>query len=330
MRVLSADDLGRLFTFPALIEALRAGFRADIEAPVRHHHTIERPGEPAATLLLMPAWRAEGESAHHARQEMRAFLGVKVVSIFPGNGARNLPSVMGAYMLMDGATGAPLAVIDGQELTLWRTGAASALAASYLARSDARRMLMVGAGSLAPRLIAAHASVHPLKEILVWNHNFARAEALAETLSGREYSVRATSDIEAAAREADIVSCATLSAEPLVKGAWLKPGAHLDLVGAFTPKMRESDDEAVRRARVYVDTRAGALTEAGDIAQPLAAGVLKESDIAGDLFDLCRGKSQGRASADEITLFKSVGTAVEDLTAAILAYESASSATPSR
>jgi ornithine cyclodeaminase len=312
MRVISADDLARTFTFPLLIEALRHAFHSEIEIPVRHHHPIERPGEPAAMLLLMPAWTATlGEGG---------FLGVKVVSIYPGNAARGLPSVAGTYLLMRRETGEPLAVIDGQALTLWRTAAASALAATFLARKDARRLVMVGAGALAPYLIEAHASVRPIAEVLVWNHNPARAEELAAGLSGRAYSVRATVDLEAAVRGAEIVSCATLSSEPLVKGAWLSPGTHLDLVGAFTPKMRESDDIAARRATIFVDTRGGALKEAGDIVQPLAAGIIDESHIAGDLADLCRGRVEGRKSAREITLFKSVGTALEDLAAAALAY----------
>ena len=312
MRVISADNLARTFTFPLLIEALKRGFRSEIEVPVRHHHPIERPGEPGAMLLLMPAWTAAATRD--------GFLGVKVVTVYPGNAARGLPSVSGTYLLMRGETGEPLAVINGQALTLWRTAAASALAATFLARKDARRLVMVGAGALAPYLIEAHAGVRPIAEVLVWNHNPARAEALAATLSDRAYSVRATADLEAAVRSADVVSCATLSSEPLIKGAWLAPGAHLDLVGAFTPKMRESDDEAVHRATIFLDTREGGLKEAGDIVQPLAAGIIKESDIAGDLFNLCRGRIEGRKSAKQITLFKSVGTAIEDLAAATLAY----------
>jgi len=312
MRVISAEDLARILTFPLLIEALRDAFASDVEVPVRHHHSIERPGEPPAMLLLMPAWQKGGSEG--------GFLGVKAVSVYPGNAKRGLPSVSGTYLLMRGDTGEPLAAIDGQALTLWRTAAASALAASYLAREDAHRLVMAGAGALAPYLIEAHASVRPIAEVLIWNHNFARAEALAATLSGRACTVRSTKDIELAVRNADVVSCATLSNDPVVKGAWLKPGAHLDLVGAFTAKMRESDDEAARRATIYVDTRAGAMKEAGDIVQPLAAGIIERSDIAGDLFDLCRGTVVGRTSADEITLFKSVGTALEDLAAAALLH----------
>ena len=316
MRIISAEELDHTFTFPQLIEALRSAFRSEMEVPVRHHHPVERPGEPAAMLLLMPAWKRSGADG--------GFLGVKIVSVFPGNAARGLPSIYGTYLLMRGDTGEPLAVIDGQALTLWRTAAASALAATYLAREAAGRLVMVGAGALAPYLIEAHASVRPIVDVVVWNRNAVRAESLVATLtstSGKgHYAVHATTDLEAAVRHADIVSCATLSPDPLVKGAWLKPGAHLDLVGAFTPRMRESDDEAVMRATVYVDTRAGALKEAGDVVQPLASGQISPSAIAGDLFDLCRGNVSARTSPDQITLFKSVGTALEDLAAAQLAY----------
>lgn len=308
MRQISADDLKKTFTFPRLVEALRQAFRSDVTVPVRHHHTIARAGEPEATLLLMPAW---GDG----------FLGVKIVSVYPANASRGLASISGTYLLMEGETGRPLAVIDGQALTLWRTAAASALAASYLSRAEATRLVMVGAGALAPYLIRAHASVRPLSEVLIWNRNSERAGNLAASLADSSFSIRATSDLERAVREADIISCATLSSEPLVKGAWLKPGAHLDLVGGFTPKMREADDDAVGRARIYVDTRSGALKEAGDVVQPLSAGLIREAEILGDLFDLCRGSAPGRRSAEEITLFKSVGTALEDLAAATLAYK---------
>ena len=318
MRIVSAAELATLFTFPDLVEALRDAFRRGAEVPVRHHHTIALTDAPAATLLLMPAWDHEpGEEAGH--------IGVKVVTVHPGNASRGRPSVSGTYLLMAARTGEILALIDGQALTLWRTAAASALAASYLARPDASRMVMVGAGALAPSLIEAHASVSPLRDILVWNRNPAKAEAVAAALSGKSYQVSATTHLDEAVRSADVISCATLSSEPLIRGAWLKPGAHLDLVGAYTPAMRESDDEAVRRARLFVDTREGALKEAGDIVQPLRAGLIRESDVAADLCILCRGEAEGRQSAEEITLFKSVGTALEDLAAASHAFRRAQS-----
>ena len=315
MRIVSAEDLAGLFDFASLIEALRDAFRRGAVIPPRQHHSIALPGQqPAGTLLLMPAWNEQTDEGTEA-----GFVGVKVVSVYPGNAAHGKPSISGTYLLMAGDTGEGLAVIDGSALTLWRTAAASALAASYLARDDSSRLVMVGAGALSPYLIAAHASVRPIAEVLVWNRNLARAEAVAAGLAGRPYSVRATPDLEQAVRAADIVSCATLSTEPLVHGAWLRAGAHLDLVGAFSPTMRESDDEAVRRSRIYVDTRDGALKEAGDLIQALRAGVRRETDIVGDLFDLCRGAVAGRVSKGEITLFKSVGTALEDLAAATLA-----------
>jgi ornithine cyclodeaminase/alanine dehydrogenase-like protein (mu-crystallin family) len=313
MRFISAAELADLFAFPELIETLRQAFRSGAVVPPRHHHTIDRAGEPNGTLLLMPAW-------DEAATGDRRFMGVKVVSVFPGNAARGKASVTGTYLLMDGRSGEALAVLDGTTLTLWRTAAASALAASYLARADATRLVMVGAGALAPYLIAAHASVRPIREVLVWNPRPEKARAVAAACDARAYKVEAMADLEQAVRAADIVSCATLASEPVVKGDWLRPGTHLDLVGAFTPTRRESDDTAVRRARLYVDTRAGGLHEAGDIVLPLKAGLIRESDIAGDLFDLCRGAVAGRTAADEITLFKSVGTALEDLAAAVLAF----------
>ncbi|MSP47838.1 MAG: ornithine cyclodeaminase family protein [Alphaproteobacteria bacterium] len=307
MQTLDAAEVERRLDFPSLIGRLREMFRSGCELPTRHHHPVQVPGGPEAILLLMPAW------------QIGRHVGVKTVTVFPGNGAKGLPAVMGIYTLLDGMTGQPLALIDGPMLTLRRTAAASALAASYLARADASHHLMVGTGALAPHLIQAHASSRPIRRITVWGRDAGKARALAASLSTRGLPAVATDDLEAAVRVADIVTTATLSAVPIVKGAWLKPGAHLDLVGAYTPKMREADDDAVRRGRVYVDTRAGATREAGDIVQPLASGALKE--IIGDLFDLTRDQVKGRGSADEITVFKSVGTALEDLAAAQLAVE---------
>jgi ornithine cyclodeaminase len=309
VRVIEAAELHEALDYPSLIEALRRAFRDGCELPVRHHHTIGVPGAPDATLLLMPAWRS-GEA-----------VGVKIVSVFPGNAARGLPAVAGLYLLLDGDTGMPRALLDGQALTVRRTAAASALAASYLARPDAERLVMVGTGALVPHLIAAHAEVRPIREVAVWGRSLAKAEAVAKRFAVAGFTVSAVTDLAEAVRRADVVSCATLSSAPLIDGAWLPPGVHLDLVGGFTPAMREANDEAVRRARVYVDTREGACKEAGDIVQPLASGVLAPDAIAGDLFELTRDLRPGRRAATEITLFKSVGTALEDFAAARLAVE---------
>lgn len=307
MLTLDAQEVERCLDFPSLIDRLRDLFKAGCELPTRHHHPVEVPGQPGAILLLMPAW------------QVGKHIGVKMVTVFPGNGAKSLPAVMGIYTLLDGTTGQPLALIDGPMLTLRRTAAASALAATYLAREDASHHLMIGTGALAPHLIQAHATTRPIRRISIWGRNPEKARKLAAELAGKGLPAEATEDLEGAAKAADIVTTATLSAEPVVKGAWLKAGVHLDMVGAYTPKMRETDDDAIRRGRVYVDTRAGATKEAGDIVQPLASGVLK--DVVGDLFDLTRGQVKGRGGADEITVFKSVGTALEDLAAAQLAFE---------
>jgi ornithine cyclodeaminase len=210
--------------------------------------------------------------------------------------------------------------MDGTALTAWRTAAASALAARYLAREDAAHLVMIGAGALSPHLIRAHRAVRPITRVTLWNRTRSRAIGTAFALTAASIETAIADDLEAAVREADIVSCATLSPTPLIHGAWLKKGAHVDLVGAYLPTMREADDLAIRRARVYVDSRAGARKGSGDIAIPLKKKILRQKDIQGDLFELCRGKAKGRRRKDEITLFKSTGLAVEDLAAAMLVW----------
>lgn len=309
MRIISAAEVEAALDYPSLVERLRQAFRREIEVPVRHHHDIALGSGSAATLLLMPAWQVDRH------------IGVKMVTVFPDNGEKNLPAVMGVYILLDGKTGSPLALIDGPKLTVKRTAAASALASGYLSRPDAERLLMVGTGALAPELIAAHAAVRPICNVLIWGRTPEKAERLAKRMTRRDFRVDWTGDLEAAARGAHIISCATLSQEPLIRGDWLQPGQHIDLVGAFRPDMRETDDTVMRRARVFVDTRAGATTEGGDIVQAVESGALALEDIAGDLFEITRGERSGRRYYDQITLFKSVGTAIEDLAAAQLVNE---------
>ena len=309
MRIIDAETIARALTYERLVDALADAFCGEITVPVRHHHTIPRDGADA-TLLLMPAWTAAGEK----------FIGCKIVSVFPDNAKAGKPAVYGQYLLSSGETGEPLALIDGRALTAWRTACASALAARYLARQDASHLVMVGAGALAPHLIRAHAAVRPIKRVSLWNRTRARAISTTFGLAATGMQVEIVEDLEAAVAEADIVSCATLSAEPLIRGAWLKAGTHVDLVGGFTPKMREADDAALRKASVFVDTRDGALKEAGDLVGPIRRKVIKKTDVKADLFELCRGEHKGRKSVREITLFKSVGTAIEDLAAAMLVW----------
>ncbi|MGN6550728.1 MAG: ornithine cyclodeaminase family protein [Pararhizobium sp.] len=319
MRVITGDDVERRLPYDRLIPALRQAFAEGVVAPTRHHHTIERRAGSDGTLLLMPAWTT-GDAAAAA-----GYLGVKIVTVNPDNNARGEAAVRGVYYLADEASGAPLAVIDAEPLTARRTAAASALAASFLAREVAAVLLVIGAGKLAPQLVRAHAAVRPIRRVMLWNRNHDKAAALAAALSEEGFAAHAVPDREEAVRQADVVSSATISEAPLVEGAWLKPGAHLDLVGAFTPKLRESDDAAVRRATLFVDTFDGALKEGGDLAQPLAAGIIARADVKADLAMLVRGTHPGRTERNEITLFKSTGAALEDLAAARLVYEAGGS-----
>ena len=311
MRMFGYSEVIAALDFPSLVESLRQMFRAGAEMPLRQHYAIPAPGGETATMLVMPAWQA----GRH--------IGVKVVTIFPDNPAQDKPSLLGSYLLLDGRTGEPQAVMDGRGLTARRTAATSALAASYLARPDCERLLMVGTGALASHLIEAHASVRPIVNVLVWGRNHDKAVRLAQRMTRRSLRVAATEDLASAVRGAHVICCATASEAPLIQGYWLPLGVHVDLVGGFRPEMREADDDCIRRARVFVDTREGAMAEAGDIVQPLRSGALAADDIAGDLFDLTRGGRAGRRYHDQITLFKSVGTAIADLAAARLALDNA-------
>jgi len=296
---LDADAIARAHVPPELIAALAQAFAGPTVTPARAHHSLGPEAEDGV-LLLMPAWRL-GEA-----------IGVKIATVLPRNAQIGRPTVDGLYVLL-GPDGAPRALLDAKPLTLARTAAVSALAASWLARPDARTLLMVGTGALAPHLVRAHAAARGYERVLVWGRSGDKAEALAARLAAEGLPAGPAGDLAAAVGEADVVSCATLSREPLVRGAWLKPGAHLDLVGGYTPAMREADDEAVCRAAVFVDT-ATALVEAGDMAGPIASGLLDAGAVV-ELATLARAGGRARA-AGEITLFKAVGTALADLAAA--------------
>lgn len=310
LRVYSADEVHAALPWAELADALEDAFVAgDTEVPLRHAHALDANGPNASpgTLLLMPAWSGEA-------------LGVKLVTVMPDAVARGgAGTVQASYLLLDRATGAPRALIDGEALTLRRTAAASALAAQHLARPDARRLLVVGSGRLAPWMARAHVALNPeLVHVAVWGRNPDAAEDVVEQLRDEGIDAEVAEDLPAAVRAAEVISCATTSREPLVRGAWLQPGTHLDLVGGFRHDMREVDDAAVARARIVVDTYAGALAEAGDLVQPLAAGVIAREQVVAELAELLGGERRGRLTPEDITLFKSVGTALEDLAAASL------------
>ena len=307
MKILTAADVARLGAYKDIVEALREGFRADIATPVRHHHDIR----DVSTLLLMPAWSKD-------------WAGLKTVVFKSDNAAQGLPTIQASYLLIEQKTGETVAMMDGGEITRRRTAAASALAADYLARKDAETMTLVGAGALAPHFALAHASVRPVKRVFIYTRTVPKGEALAAELARHGLEASLVTDLEGAVRQSDIVTCVTTSTAPIVKGAWLKPGAHVDLAGAFKPSMRETDGDVVARSSVFVDTREGALAEAGDLLQARDEGKFDFANLKGDLFDLCQGTVKGRTSADEITLFKSAGTAIEDLATAVMLYQKAS------
>jgi ornithine cyclodeaminase/alanine dehydrogenase-like protein (mu-crystallin family) len=318
MRFISADEIERALSYPMLVDVLETAFRNGAIAPPRHHHTVPLEGRPEAFWLLMPAITAKAPGSSVAGP----FMGMKSVTCFPDNGARHgKPAVAGMYLLLSTETGETLAILDATRLTVWRTAAASALASRLLSRPESKRLVLIGAGALAPYFIRAHASVRPITEVVIWNRTRGNAEALASSYRTSPLQVTVTDDLEAACRAADIVSAITLSKEPLVRGAWLRPGTHVDTAGAFTKDMRETDDDVVRRAKLYADTMAGAFGEAGDFLQPIAAGVIGKDAVLGDLYDLVRGKVSGRTSPDDITFFKSVGASIEDLAAAVAVYQ---------
>ena len=304
MRFIDARQVHQALTFGALADAIADTLLEGATTPVRHAHPLSSED----SLLLMPAW-SDGKSGA---------LGVKLVTVMPGNRERGRATVSAIYVLLDRTTGEPRAVIDGEALTLCRTAAASLLAARYLARDDASNVLIVGTGHLAPYMARAHCHERDIARLRIWGRNGVGAQTMAQMLRDEGLPAQAADDLEQAVHEADIVSCATTATQPIVHGAWLEPGCHLDLVGGFRRSMREADDTAVGRARIYVDTYAGALAEAADILEPLERGVIRRSDVRGDLADLVRGDVTGRSAPDEITLFKSVGAAVEDLAAARL------------
>jgi ornithine cyclodeaminase len=305
MKFVDAAATARALPFPALIAALEQMFLAGCEVPPREIHAIGG----ALTALVMPAWQAG------------RYFGVKIVNVAPGNAALGLPGLFATYQLFDARTGEPLAQIDGNEITARRTAAASALAASKLARADAHRLLVVGAGRVASLMAQAHGAVRALDDVQVWARDPAAARALAARLVREGVPARPVIDLAEAATRADIVSCATLAHAPLIHGDWLAPGTHLDLVGGFTPAMREADDAALAGADVWIDT-GEALAKAGDLLQPIDSGALRREDVRGTLADLCANRFVRRDAAQR-TVFKSVGTALEDLAAAILVQESA-------
>lgn len=299
MKIYSASDVAEKLAWPDLIASVAHAFADPPEVPLRGHHDIDKQNSGEVTLLTMPAWRSD------------EYIGVKLVNVVPGNSERGLPTVVGTYVLMSAQTGETLAIIDAPELTARRTAATSALAASKLAHPRAKRHLVVGGGKLSPYLAEAMRSVRSIKETRIWARNPEQAE-----MAAAKSASKVANDLETAVRQADIISCVTTATSPVVFGAWLSPGSHLDLVGAFRPDMRETDDEAICNCCVFVDTIEGALHQAGELSDPIERGVICAEDVQADLAQLITDAHPGRQSDEQKTLFKSVGSAISDYAAA--------------
>ena len=301
LRVITAAEVHELCPWERLIEALGHAHRG--AKPLVGRASLD---SPEGRYIDMPAWQPG------------VAMGSKLVTVMPGNPHSNgLPTVQALYALFDGKTGSPLAVIDGTALTYRKTAADSALGSRLLSRPDPEVLLAVGAGAVAPFLIAAHLAARPsLNRLLVWNRSMDKAEALARRFAAAGIAASA-SELEPALQQADIVSCATAATAPLIAGRRLKPGAHLDLVGGFTPEMRECDDDCVRRARLFVDSRWFAIDQTGDLGDPIRRGVVARDRIEADLFDLCGGQHSMVRQPDDITLFKNAGGAHLDLFTAL-------------
>lgn len=309
MEFFNTETIRNFLSWNDTIESLRQMFAHGCVAPVRHHHSMKIPGQREATMLIMPAW-VPGK-----------FAGVKLANVFPDNGSKGLPTLMGSYLLMDGATGSPIVTMEAGELTARRTAGASALASDYLSRKDASKLLIVGSGRLAGYLGFAHGTVRSLSEIRVWARNKQKAEKIVKIYTDAGICCSVAEDLQAGVRWADIVSCATMSTEPLILGEWLQSGVHIDLIGGFKPTMRETDDEVIRKSQVFADTREGVLAEAGDLLIPIANGNFSHENIMAELSELASESHPGRKNELEITVFKSVGASLEDLAAAIRCYE---------
>lgn len=308
MMIIDDDKIRKALDYPRLIAALRNIFLSEYTMPLRHHHFYPTEKGTANALILMPVWNKE-------------FMGIKQVVVAPDNHIIGLPAITAQYTLLETQTGKLLAQMNAAELTARRTACTSALAASFLVSNEARNLLVVGGGSVAKHLVQAHSAVRAYANIKVWMRNPEKLQNFVMHLQDEGYPVQAAESLAQAAREADVISCATLSPTPIIKGSWIKMGCHLDLIGSHKPDTREVDDEAIRKATVFVDSRMGALHETGELAIPLATGILKEEDVQADIAQLVSGQHGGRKNNKEITLFKSAGLAVEDLAASLLVYQ---------
>ncbi len=304
----TADQIRRALPMRRAVEAMREAFIAFSEGRAQIPQRMQIPiPEWEGITLIMPGYLPPHD------------LGLKVVSVFPHNPERGLPAVSALVVLLSPETGAPMALLDGTFLTAWRTGAASGLATDLLARPDAERLALIGAGAQARTQLLAVCAVRPIRRVRIYSRTPERARRFVEEMRGQEgvpEDIALAPTPEAAVAEADVVCTATNAATPVFDGRALRPGTHINAIGSFTLGMRELDEETFRRAsRVVVDSRTAALTEAGEVVWAIRQGILREQDLI-ELGEIAAGRQPGRQGPEEITLFKSVGLAVQDLVAA--------------
>ena len=294
MLVISRDEAEPLLDWVELSEELRAGH--------------EMPKARIDDMLL-----TRGSDTVHSRMAIIDGIGIaaKTATIFPGNARAGLPTINGAMVLYSSETGIPEALIDFRLVTKWKTAADSLLGARLLARPESRRILIVGAGTVARSLVEAYSSAFADARFRIWNRTQANAERMVAEMSPG-YRLETALDLAEAAGRADVIACATMSSDPVIKGEWLVPGTHVDLVGAYRPDMREVDDTALLRSRIFVDSRETAVEDIGELAQPIERGVLDGNSVIADYYDIARG-SFSRLADNEITLFKNGGGAHLDL-----------------
>ena len=311
MLMLDADKILNSISFTTLVD----------ELAIMHLDPIGLVDE-----MLMESKDANDNVSHffiRSGWQPEKAVGAKVITIFPRNNQqREWPSIQAVYILFEGANGTPIACLDGTALTWIKTASDSALGSRLLSRENIESMLMIGAGQMAPHLVSAHCEVRPsLKQVNIWNRTGDKAAALCTSLSDRfpQINFSPVSEVEASAREADLI-CSAIGT-PIIDGAWLKPGAHIDLIGAYTPTMREADDECFRRGSLFVDARETTIHHIGELMIPLASGVISEQDVLADLSDLCQQRHGGRQSDTEITLFKNGGGGHLDLMCARILHQ---------
>jgi ornithine cyclodeaminase len=306
MQFFDQAAVAQALPYPALIDGLAAGLQQPIESPLRSHY---EPNGDASTVLIMPAWKTQN------------IMGVKLVSIWPGNSAKGQSAVSGVYVLISCADGQAIAVLDGTELTLRRTAAAAALAARLLARKNSQTLAILGTGSLSAPLAVAHASVIDFKNILVWGRDKKKAQAVVDSLALQGITARASDDLQATLAQADVVSAASTATEPFIRSDWVQPGTHLGLIGAFTPTMAEAEPALMQRAQVFADSREAILQKGGEVLQAIQQGLIAASAIQAELAEIAAQPQKAwRSSDDAITVFKSVGFASLDLIAAEMVF----------